>query len=466
MKEPTVTIYITNYNYGHYVEEAIESVLTQTYQDYELLIIDDGSTDDSREVIAKYSDKSNVKIIHQQNKGLNITNNIALRLARGKYIMRLDADDYLEETAIEKMVSKLEANDNLGLVFPDYYIVDSEGAEIERHKRFDFDKEVNLMDRPAHGACTMIRVDFLREIGGYNEKYRCQDGYDLWIKFIQTYPVKNINEPLFNYRRHGENLTTNEDKILNTRAQIHQEHVEKRYEELPTLAIIPIRGENHLAFEKIGGSKLIDIKINEAKNSAHITKIVVSSPDSEIERYIKKQYAQNSQVVFKRRPVEMARHNVGLPDTIEHIVEDEEIFDSHSFKAILILAIEYPFISGKIITDAINAMFLFQADSLISVREETNSFFRPTGNGMEPILDQDKFTKLEREAIYKHVGGVSVIKVDEFLRNKSLISGKVGHIVVDQISSHGIHSDIDFQIAQFINSEIKEKSNFHYVTTD
>ena len=93
MKQPLVTVYITNYNYGNYIEKAINSLLEQTFKDFEMLIIDDGSTDNSREIIEKHASVKNVKIIYQKNKGLITSNNIALRLARGKYLMRLDADD-------------------------------------------------------------------------------------------------------------------------------------------------------------------------------------------------------------------------------------------------------------------------------------------------------------------------------------------------------------------------------------
>ena len=91
--QPRVTVYITNYNYARYVRQAIESVLAQTDQDFELLVIDDGSTDDSRETISEYQGHPKIRIIFQENKGLNRTNNIALKAARGRYIMRLDADD-------------------------------------------------------------------------------------------------------------------------------------------------------------------------------------------------------------------------------------------------------------------------------------------------------------------------------------------------------------------------------------
>ena len=107
MQVPLLSVYITNYNYGNYITQAIESVLNQSFQSFELFIIDDGSTDNSKEIIESYAQHPKVKVIYQQNKGLNITNNIALRLANGKYIMRLDADDYLVVNALEKMIDAL-----------------------------------------------------------------------------------------------------------------------------------------------------------------------------------------------------------------------------------------------------------------------------------------------------------------------------------------------------------------------
>ena len=102
ISRPKITVYITNYNYGQFLRQAIESVLIQTEQDFEIILIDDGSTDDSVSLIQSYIDHPKIKIVLQQNKGLTISNNLALKLSRGKYIMRLDADDYLAENALEK----------------------------------------------------------------------------------------------------------------------------------------------------------------------------------------------------------------------------------------------------------------------------------------------------------------------------------------------------------------------------
>ena len=152
---PKVTVYILNYNYGKYVSKAIESVLSQTYQNIEILVIDDGSTDNSVEVIKKFSDK--VTIILQENIGLIKSILKAFSLAKGEYVVRLDADDWLDPNCILELVRKIETSENTALVFPDYYEVDEFGQIIRRIKRHDFSGNVTMHDQPAHGACTLIK---------------------------------------------------------------------------------------------------------------------------------------------------------------------------------------------------------------------------------------------------------------------------------------------------------------------
>ena len=224
---PEVTVYIVNHNYGRFIEDSIKSVLSQTFKDLELIIIDNGSNDNSKEIIKKYSKNRNIKIIFQKNIGLNATNNVALNYSRGKFIMRLDADDYLDENALEIMYNKIKSDDRLGLVFPDYYLVDEKNDLIELVRRHDFTK-VKLFDQPAHGACTLIKKEILTLLNGYNELYKCQDGWDIWLRLIKNYKVVNVNLPLFYYRRHGKNLTNKEKKLFKTRAKIFQNQLVKK----------------------------------------------------------------------------------------------------------------------------------------------------------------------------------------------------------------------------------------------
>lgn len=439
-----ITVYITNYNYGRYIKQAIESVLAQTQQNFELLIIDDGSTDDSKGIIEQYRDNPAVSIIYQKNKGLNITNNIALRASKGKYIMRLDADDYIEPNALEVMSGILELDNELGLVFPDYYLTDEDGKILERYQRHDFDKDVSLFDQPAHGACTMIRTDYLRQIGGYNENFKCQDGYDLWIRFIQHYKVKNVNEPLFFYRRHGKNLTKNEDRILSTRAKINFLEIEARFgAQLPSLAIIPVRRFEDCNLQ-IGDKNLLDWKLEAMLQSKYFHKIVVTSPDLEIANYLEQHYKTHGKVVFHHRTKEKARLNTDLNATIKGVIDQHA---HESTEAITVATLEYPFVKGEIFDDAINTMFLFESDSLISVREDNSLMYQHDGTGMKTILNQGKFTKLERESLYRHVGGITCIKKSVFEQTRQMTTNNIGHIVISQSASLGVFSEVDLKIA-------------------
>ena len=130
-----------------------------------------------------------------------VTNNVAIRLARGGYIMRLDADDFLDENCLGLLSNVLDTKPEVGLVYPDYYHVDEDGEVIELVRRKKIGEEVELLDLPAHGACTMIRRDVLLRLGSYSEKFSCQDGYDIWLKMVHSCHPYNVNLPLFYSKR-------------------------------------------------------------------------------------------------------------------------------------------------------------------------------------------------------------------------------------------------------------------------
>jgi glycosyltransferase involved in cell wall biosynthesis len=440
---PLVSVYVTNYNYAKYIRQSIESVLAQTMQDFELLIIDDGSTDNSKEIIEEYRDHPKIEIIYQQNKGLNVTNNIALRACRGKYIMRLDADDYIREDALEKMSTILENDPEIGLVFPDYFMIDENGNTTEEFRRHNFEDEVSLLDQAAHGACTMIRVEYLLELGGYNESFSCQDGYELWVKFTEHHKIRNIGEPLFYYRRHSANLTRNETRILSTRAKINELYSTHRFGTLKALCIVPVR-DSSLAFKLLGDKRVIDYKIEAALGARNIHRIVISSPAEDIEQYILDKYRGEKKISFHKRDEKEARLNVNLVSTVHSVLE----MTGSDFDAISILTIEYPFVKSYVIDDAINTMFLFDSDSIIGVRQENSLLFQHYGDGMHPIMNQDKFTKLERESLYRLTGGISSVRTDRFLAYDKITFGRIGHIMMDQLSSTGLFSDFDFHVAE------------------
>jgi len=141
-----------------------------------------------------------------------------------------------------------------------------------------------------------------------------------------------------------------------------------------------------------------------------------------------------------------------LVDTANAILDEERVkqFDP---QLLMVLSTEYPFVSTHTIADAINTLQIFESDSLISVRAEQDMFFQHDGGGMKPILGMEKFTKLEREMLYRYTGGIILTQTEKFKEYQELITGKVGHIELDQKSTLRISSNFDLRIAELLMSE-------------
>ncbi|MBI9079531.1 MAG: glycosyltransferase [Pseudodesulfovibrio sp.] len=441
-----ITVYITNYNYSAYVEKAIQSVLEQTFGDFELLIIDDGSTDNSRDLISQYSEHEKVKCVFQSNKGLNRTNNIALNMARGEFIMRLDADDVLDVNALTIMNDYLLRHPEVHLVFPDYFVTDGQGEVMDVVRRNDFD-DLTILDHPAHGACTLVNRECLLDIGGYDEDFTCQDGWDFWIKFIRKYEVANINLPLFYYRQHGSNLTTNENRLIDTRQKILSKHSNNGKRQLQTTAIIPVRGPSvdpgSVAFEKVGGKYLIDWTVDAARKASRLDQIVVTTPCHVVVEHVQEKYPD---VCVLLRDKALGYFNVNLEATISHVIEKTEISGETS---LMLLYIESPFRTAKSIDAAVATMEVFEADVVVSVRPENSIIFRPTNTGLEPVRESYSL-RLERDSLFRSSGQILLVDKTFFAETKSIIGGRVGHVLISKQESMRIRGDWDLALANAI----------------
>ncbi len=446
---PSVTVYVISHNYGRFLEQAVASVLDQDTDGFEVIVIDDGSTDNTPAVLAKYANDARVRLILQQNQGLTVTNNIALRAAQGAYIMRLDGDDFLHPEALGRLRAALDEDPGLGMVFPDYYEVDETGQVTSEVRRHDFD-DVTLFDQPAHGACTMIRRQCLEEIGGYDESLGCQDGYDLWIRFIEHYRVKNINEPLFYYRQHGASLTRDEQRLLDTRAEILDRHARRRGRHLNVTAVIPVRGKptdpGSPAFTMLGERALIDWSVQAALDANRIGDVIVTTPDEDILAHIETQWPGT--VIGVKRDTDLARANTMLADTLRHAVDHYER-DHAPVDAVMTLSIECPFRTARHLDAAVDVMELFETDAVVGVRPETDHFYRHNGAGLEPV-QENVHLRLERDELYREVARLRLIKRSLLFDHDGLPGGRVGHVVIDQRGALELRTAYDWAVAEHL----------------
>lgn len=205
---PKVSIIIPCYNQGKYVAEAINSALRQTFKDIEIVCVNDGSIDNSVEIIKSFENKYKnfIFLNNEENRGVIYSRNFAIKNCNGTYILPLDADDIIEPTYVEKAVKILDNNPNIGIVYCKAKIF---GNYDKYWNLKPFNKSDILYENCIFCSALFRKSDFIK-IGGYNNnmKYGCED-YDLWLSFIeQGLEVFQINEILFSYRQYDETSRT------------------------------------------------------------------------------------------------------------------------------------------------------------------------------------------------------------------------------------------------------------------
>ena len=221
MVNPKVSIYIPCIvGYEIYLEKAIKSVLHQTYSNIDLKVIIEGTNKKAKSICENYKKYNNFNFtLNNEPIGLQKLGNIFAEEALGEYILRLDADDWLDRFGIEALVDAVKHEENLGIVWGSYYYVSEEG-EIIDSSRFS-----NLIDNnflPPHGAATLIkRRDFIK-VGGYNENLNAQDGFDIWSRITQISKSFTIPQIVFYYRQHQKSLSNNISKIQKAKRKIRE----------------------------------------------------------------------------------------------------------------------------------------------------------------------------------------------------------------------------------------------------
>ncbi|VAX19847.1 Glycosyltransferase [hydrothermal vent metagenome] len=200
---PVVSVVMSVYNDEWYVREAVDSVLTQTFDSFEFIIIVDGSTDDTPNIIQSYDD-DRLKIIAQENTGLTKALNRGLGVAKGMYIARQDADDFSHPERLEKQVSFLNKKPHIAMTGCWATLVDEDGETIKSLQlAADPEKIVETLGNEnqfVHGSM-MIRKDALENVGGYREEFRYSQDYDLALRMSEQYKLANLKEELY-MRRH------------------------------------------------------------------------------------------------------------------------------------------------------------------------------------------------------------------------------------------------------------------------
>lgn len=254
---PRVSIVVTCYNYGRFVVEAVESLLSQTFQDLEVIVVDDASPDNSRQVLLdRYSDNPRVRLVlHDTNQGHIRSYNEGLASARGEFVGVLAADDFcLRTDAVERQVAVFDRYPEVGFVYAAYCEVDVNSRTVRAFQpwpadyvRDGFEEFRSLIYRNyvSHSG-TLVRRSAHDVLGLYDVDLPHAGDWDLWLRVASRYAVGYIAEPLFAYRVHGTNMSIARYSPAHANGEVLRT-VSKAFAGLPESAPVDVRAMHRSA---------------------------------------------------------------------------------------------------------------------------------------------------------------------------------------------------------------------------
>lgn len=207
----TVSVIVPTYNTIGYLPAAIESILNQTFEDFEILLVNDGSTDGTAQWVETLTDPR-IRYTEQNNQGLSAARNTGIALAQGRYIALLDADDLWEPTKLEKQVAVLEANPDIGMVHSWVWFIDAEGRSTGRIWKTQ--AEGMALSRLLHRndvavLSVLVRRECFAKTGGFDPTLRSLEDWDLWLRLAVHDAIAVIREPLAYYRQLPGSMSRN-----------------------------------------------------------------------------------------------------------------------------------------------------------------------------------------------------------------------------------------------------------------
>lgn len=231
---PAVSVIIPTHNYARFLVDAAESVLSQTFDDLELIIVDDGSTDNTADVVKQFLKDQRVRYIYQDNKGPSAARNAGIRKAKGELIALLDADDIWLPSKLRKQVKVIGESEDVGLVYCLAEHVDEKGDALTHMPMPHMEQPTfrDLLYFPLTlPSCVLIRKHVLDEVGLFDETISHNEDADMWIRILRYYKSAYVNEMLVRIRKHpGSRMTDLESMERNLLV-----HVKKCIERFPEL---------------------------------------------------------------------------------------------------------------------------------------------------------------------------------------------------------------------------------------
>jgi N-acylneuraminate cytidylyltransferase len=429
----SVSIIVTAHNYAKYLRQCLDSALRQHYPNFEVVVVDDGSTDETPDILRGYA--SRVKVVRLEGVGLARACNAGIRA--------FDEHLLLVEAAV------LDRDPNVHMVYPDYYRVNADGEvmEIVRLPRV-YDEEQLLNVNPL-AAGAMYRRECYEAVGGYNESLRQQEDYDFWLRFTHRYRVHNVNLPLMYYRRHDISMSTNTAGKLDARRAVKRKFLEEQGggPAWSTAGIVPAMarrlGGTKLALRELAGRPLLAYPIEALRRTAGVDRVLVSTEDPEIADLAR---TLGAEVPFLR-PDHLARPGVSVEAVVQHLLQTLARDEDYRPDAVAVAHVHSPFLRAKHVAEALHSLAIYETDSVISVTQDLTFHWRRGRLGLDPVGYQKRLLRAEKDVIYKENAALYLVRA-ELALGQDLLGERVGHVEMLNQESVRVDSEHDFFVAE------------------
>ncbi|SHI14738.1 glycosyltransferase [Desulfofustis glycolicus] len=208
--KPMISVIMATYNMGQYVCQAVDSVLDQDYGNLEVIVVDDGSIDDTPLKLKRYASDSRVKLIHQENAGQTTAKNRGLQEAQGEYVGFCDADNFWFPSKLSRQLPLFDNRDKLAVVYGDLQLIDAAGNKMATPAVKRYSGRITgqlLCDNFVSFNTSLTPRRVVEEVGGFDESLRMGIDYDLWLRISVSYEFQYIPEPLVGYRIWGGQMS-------------------------------------------------------------------------------------------------------------------------------------------------------------------------------------------------------------------------------------------------------------------
>jgi len=202
-----VSIVMPTYNQADYLPAALESIEAQTFCDFELIVVNDGSTDHTPQVLEELRSRMRFLLIEQANKGLPLALNAGFAQARGRYLTWTSSDNIMLPDMLKVLVKELDSDNSVGVVYTDWYFIDEKGNTTSLFRTLDYNRFLLLYNNIVH-CSFLFRRECMEKVGLYDPELIYGEDWEYWIRLSRFYKMKRVPQPLYKYRLHRNTMTS------------------------------------------------------------------------------------------------------------------------------------------------------------------------------------------------------------------------------------------------------------------